>query len=167
MMTRAAGSNSRIFLTVSTPCMPGMMMSIKTKSGGRRSYSLIASSPLVASLAVMFLNDRIRRLRWNRMKAESSTTKHVIGDDSELKPSSVSNITFLSKSLLPNNRNQIVRDVLQRQNRVDTPALDGHARHAEDRATLLVLSQGVAARLADGADPLRPVAAHAGHNQGD
>src|SRR5262249_20652290 len=139
IITRAVGSDSQMRLTVSTPSSPGIMMSISTKSGFSRRYSVIASFPFAPSLASTFSKESISRFRRNLAKADSSTIKQVIGVW-ESDPRSVKlSILFLRAFRLARRDDQPVRDVRERANLLHASSLDGGARHPEYRTGFLVL----------------------------
>src|SRR5262245_3121598 len=151
-------------LTVSTPSSPGIMISISTKSGFSRLYSVIASLPFAASLASTFSNESINRLRWNLANAESSTIKHVMGVWG-LDPRSVKlSIMFLRAFRLTRRDDQPVRNVRERANPLYISSFDGGARHPEYRTRFLVLCHCLSSCLLYFADPFRPIGSHAGHD---
>src|SRR5215471_1655816 len=164
MMTRADGSASQMRRTVSTPSSPGIMMSISTKSGFRRLYSVIASFPLAASLARTFSKESINRLRWNRANAESSTIRHVIGL-CWLDPRSVAlSIFYLRGFRLARRDNEPIRDVRERANLLNVSSFDSGPRHPEYRTGFLVLRDRVPSGFSYLSDSFRSIRPHAGQN---
>src|SRR5215471_7754735 len=164
MMTRADGSASQMRRTVSTPSSPGIMMSISTKSGFRRLYSVIASFPLAASLARTFSKESINRLRWNRANAESSTIRHVIGL-CWLDPRSVAlSIFYLRGFRLARRDNEPVRDVRERANLLNVSPFNSGPWHPEYRAGLLVLCDRVASGFSYLSNSLCTIGPHSGQD---
>src|ERR1043165_4202491 len=98
------------------------------------------------------------------MNAESSTIKQVSGALILAGFWVISSITFLRNTIPSYSRNQMRGDVRERQHMFGASSLNRHARHAEDRTTLLVLRNRMAAGTANLAKAVRAVAAHAGHN---
>src|SRR5437868_1126034 len=98
------------------------------------------------------------------MNAESSTIKQVSGALRLAGFWVISSITFLRETTPSYSRNQMRGDVCERQHLFGASPLNRHARHAEDRTTLFVLRNRMAAGFANLAQAGRAITAHARHN---